>query len=81
MEHPVAEFERVGAAGQGGVNRLRNLRNVLRVNTLQPRLVRGADLVLVATDQAEPAGRKADPVGNQVPIPEPFTLPANADGI
>ena len=81
MAHPVAELDRVGAVGQGGVHGLFHLRAFVGVDPFQPRLWRGPDLVLIAAHEAEPSRRKVNPVGRRIPIPEPFALPANAERI
>ena len=72
---------RVGAVGQGGVHGLLHLREILGMDPLQPRLGRSPDLVLIAAHEAEPPRRKVDPVGHQIPIPEPFALAENAERI
>src|SRR3954464_14482438 len=72
MKHPVADFELAWTMGQHGLDGLRHFAEVLGMDALQPGLLRVADLVFFTTDEAEPARREVNPVGDQIPIPEAF---------
>ena len=48
------------------------------MNALKPLLRRGADLVLFAPDEGNPARRKVNPAGLEIPVPESLAVDASA---
>ena len=54
------------------------LRAVVGMDSLEPVLRLAADFMVFTTDERDPSGGKMDPIGFQIPVPEPLAVTASA---
>src|SRR5436190_23202726 len=81
VAHSMADLELARAIRQERVDGARHLIEVVGMNPLEPRLRRVTNLVLLASDEAEPLWGKMDPVRGKVPAPECLALRADAEEV
>ena len=74
MAQAVPEGEGRRVPGLRGLDLAHQLSAVVGMDSLEPLVGRFTDFMVVATDESDPPGREMNPLGSQIPVPEPLAI-------
>ena len=77
MHESMGEIEFAGASRQVCVDLAPDFADIVGVDAPEPRVGGVAHLMLIAAHHGDPSGERVDPVGGQVPVPEPGVIAAS----
>ena len=77
VQQSMGEIEFAGPSREVFVDLAPDFADIVGVDAPEPRVGCVAHLVLIAAHHGDPSGREVDPVGRQVPVPEPGVIAAS----